>query len=201
MADLSNFNIQDFLFKGVSGTIISSIMLIIAWLVFVGILGAFAWWYKNRKQYDIKVRIYSKRFGSWKTWDDWGAIYKDRKTGQANGFRLKSEKEIMSPPPYGCLMMSLKGNIIHMLQESTGHYYFLKPEIDDVEKLCDEDKVLAAKLRVVPEDARLWQSASRDKIDMIYSKRPWWKDLVAFVPFVICAMLILIMIYLSLIHI
>jgi len=172
------------IFSGMTGTMVTTIMFCVVALVFLGILGAAAWWWKTRKRYDIKVRIYSTRYGSPKTWDDWGAIYKDAKTGQANGFKLKSEKEVISPPDYALMMMSTKGNVIHMRQDATGHFSFIRPDFEG-----------EAKFKVVPEDVRLWQSAARDKADILYSKKPWWKDLLAFMPFVICAILIIIMIY------
>ena len=163
-------------------------VLVVLALIFLGCLGGFAWWLKKRKKYDIKVRIYSTRFGSPKTWDDWGAIYKDDKTGQANGFKLKSEKEVISPPSYNLIMMSTKGNVIHMRQDSTGHYTFLEPEFV-------ESKI---NLKVVPEDVRLWQSAQRQQVDILYTKTHWYSGLLAFVPYMITAVLIMVLIYLVL---
>ena len=176
-------------FSGMTGTMVSTIMFCVVALVFLALLGGGAWWWKSRKNYDIKCRIYSVRYGSPKTWDDWGAIYKDAKTGQANGFKLKTEKEVISPPAYALMMMSTKGNVIHMRQDATGHFSFIRPDFDD------SAAPGKAPFKVVPEDVRLWQSAARDKADILYSKKPWWKDLLAFLPFVICAVLIIIMIY------
>jgi len=181
---IPGFDIGDFFLNGLGKTMI----IIIIALVFLGLLGGFAWWMKSRKKYDIKVRIYSTRFGAPKTWDDLGAIYKDAKTGQANGFKLKSEKEIISPPSYKLIMMSTKGNVIHMRQDSTGHYTFLEPEF------CES----GFKLKVVAEDVRLWQSAQRQQVDILYTKTKWYSSLLAFLPYIIVAVLIMILIYLVL---
>jgi len=178
---VAGFDIENFFLNGVGRTIV----IVIICLVILGLLGGLAYWFKTRKKYDIKVRIYSTRFGAPKTWDDFGAIFKDNKTGQANGFKLKSEKEVISPPSYKLIMMSTKGNVIHMRQDSTGHYTFLEPEF--IEPLF--------KLKIVNEDVRLWQSAQRQQIDILYTKTKWYAPLLAFLPYMITAVLILVLIY------
>jgi len=187
MADsvIPGFDIGNFFLHGMGGTIV----IVIIALVFLGLLGGLAYWLKTRKRYDIKVRIYSIRFGSPKTWDDWGAIYKDAKTGQANGFKLKSEKDVISPPAYNLLMMSTKGNVIHMRQDSTGHYTFAEPSFIEPEGIV---------FKIVKEDVRLWQSAQRQQVDILYTKTHWYTGLVAFIPYMITAVLIMVLIYLLL---
>jgi len=187
MADsvIPGFDIQNFFLHGMGGTMI----LVIIALVFLGCLGGLAYWLKTRKRYDIKVRIYSKRFGAPKTWDDWGAIYRDAKTGTANGFKLKSEKDVISPPSYELMMMSTKGNVIHMQQDATGHYSFLNPNFEEADNI---------KFKVVSEDVRLWQSAQRQQVDILYTKTHWYSGLLAFVPYMITAVLIMVLIYLLL---
>jgi len=175
----------DFFFQGIGGTL----MIVVMCLVVLGLVGGLAFWLKTRKRYDIKVRIYSTRFGSKKTWDDWGAIFKDKKTGQANGFKLKSEKEVISPPNYALIMMSTKGNIIHMSQDSTGHYTFLNPDFETNDTI---------NFKVVKEDVRLWQSAQRQQVDILYTKTKWYAPLLAFLPYMITAVLIMVLIYLVL---
>ena len=176
-------DIGNFFINGIGKTM----MIVILCLVFLALVGGLAWWLKSRKKYDIKVRVYSTRFGTPKTWDDWGAIYKDAKTGQANGFRLKSEKETIAPPSYMLIMMSTKGNVIHMKQDSTGHYTFLEPIF------IEGDKV---NFKPVSEDVRLWQSAQRQQIDILYTKQKWYSGLLAFAPYMITAVLIMVLIYL-----
>ena len=178
---IAGFDIENFFFNGIGGTMV----IVIICLVVLGLIGGLAYFLKTRKKYDIKVRIYSTRYGAPKTWDDWGAIYKDKNTGQANGFKLKSEKDIIAPPAYNLIMMSTKGNVIHMRQDSTGHFTFLNPEFI-------EDKL---GLKVVREDVRLWQSAQRQQVDILYTKTKWYSGLLAFLPYMITAVLILVLIY------
>ena len=86
-------------------------------------------------------------------------------------------------------MMSTKGNVIHMRQDSTGHYTFCEPIFDNSEAIT---------FKPVKEDVRLWQSAQRQQVDILYTKTKWYAGLIAFLPYVICAVLILILIYMVL---
>ena len=182
---IAGFDIENFFLHGIGGTMV----IVVICLVFLALIGGLAYWLRSRKRYDIKVRIYSTRFGTPKTWDDWGAIYKDSKTGQANGFKLKSEKETISPPSYALIMMSTKGNVIHMSQDSTGHYTFLNPTFNEGD---------IVNFKPVKEDVRLWQSAQRQQIDILYTKTKWYSGLLAFLPYMITAVLILVLIYMVL---
>jgi len=167
-------NKMDFnsLIGGVGSSMMTTIFWVIGGIFFLVICGGFAYMFMNWKKYDIQVRMYSKRKGGWKTWDDKGAFLKDKKTGEVYGFKLRREKDLLQPPTYDSMMMSLKGNVIHMMQESTGEYYFLDMT---VENPLETGKQTRGKLKVIEGDVQLWMVGMIDKIYALYQKKKNWE--------------------------
>jgi len=180
---------------GVTSNLVSMIVLIVGGLCIIALVGGLAYWWKHRIRYTVKVRVNSVRDGFKKTWDEKGAIFKNEKTGEAYAFKLKNEKDLLSAPPYACMKIGLKGEpVVEVLQESAGHFYFLKSDVQDINQLKETDKVFAQSMKIVPEDIRLWQSAQKKQNALLLTKKSFWKDMLAMLPWIIGGMLFIVMI-------
>jgi len=187
------FDLNQMLFSGTAGGIISGLATTMAFLVLVGVLGGLFYIWKFKVNYDIKVRIYSKRYGTWKTWDDAGAIMKYKKTGEAYGFKLKHEKDLLEPPPFDIMLPSLAGkNVLHLMQLSAGEWFYLKTCLDD--PLGDE-KLKIFKLRVIEGDVQLWTCTMIDKIYTMYQKQNWLEKYWPIIAISVTGMFVLLIIY------
>jgi hypothetical protein len=163
-------------------------------ILFLAICGGLAFLFMTWKKYDITVRMYSRRKGGWKTWDDKGAFIKDKKTGDVYGFKLRREKDLLQPPPYNMLMTALKGNVIHMMQESTGEYYFLDMEVEN--SLEDgKGKILTGKLKVIEGDVQLWMVGMIEKIYALYQKKKAWEVWLPYAVISLSGMIAFLIIY------
>jgi hypothetical protein len=175
-------------------SILNTIIYVVLALGSVGII-AFVWWrIKNWNAYNIEVRIYSKRKAGYKTWNDWGAFKKNKKTGDIEGFRLKDGKITLQCPNYESLMPSPKGNVIHLLQMANDEYFALDPTIDDFNGSTNG----LLKLKVIESDIQLWAITAMDRNNFLYSKPGWFDKYGMYVIFAVVAFIILIMIYLVL---
>jgi len=181
------------LFNGTSSQIVSGIATTMAFLVLVGIIGAGFYIWKFKINYDIKVRIYSKRYGTWKTWDDAGAIMKNKKTGEAYGFKLKHEKDILEPPNFEIMLPSLAGkNVLHLMQLSAGEWFYLKAALDDP---MGDDKIKVFRLKVIEGDIQLWMTTMVDKIYTMYQKQSWLEKYWPIIAISVTGMFVLLIIY------
>ena len=188
------FDLQTTLFQGTSGAIMQGVVFGGILLLFLGLLGGLFYLWKIKTRYDIKVRIYSKRYGTWKTWDEEGAILKNKKTGEAYGFKLKHEKDLLEPPPYAIMLPSLKGsNVLHLLQLSPGEWFYLETRLDDP---MGDDKLKKFHLRVIEGDIQLWMTTMIDKIYALYKKESIWDKLIPILIWALPMMFIMIILYL-----
>ena len=188
------FDLQTTLFQGTSGAIMQGIVFGGILLLFLGLLGGLFYLWKIKTRYDIKVRIYSKRYGTWKTWDEEGAILKNKKTGEAYGFKLKHEKDLLEPPPFEIMLPSLKGaNILHIMQLSPGEWFYMKTALDEP---MGDDKIKVFKLRVIEGDVQLWMCTMFDKAHSIYKKESVWDKIIPILIWALPMMFIMIILYL-----
>lgn len=172
-----------------------AMFMIIGGLIFIGICGGLAYLFMQNKKYDIIVRMYSKRKNGWKTWTDKGAFIKNVKTGDVYGFKLKKEKDILQPPPYEILMMSMKGNILHMQQESSGEFYYLDMTIEDPRTIDEKGKVVAARLKIIEGDIQLWMTNMIDKLYTLYQKKKAWEVWLPYAIIAVSGMVAFLIIY------
>lgn len=182
-------------FSGLTGsfsTILSTIIYSIVAIIFIG-LCFFTWWrIRTWKNYNIQVRIYSKRKGGFKSWDDWGGFVKNRKTGEVYGFRLKKAKVMIQPPNYNYLVIAPKGNILHLYQHSNDEFFALSPNVNF--GLAGSE----LNLRVLEGDIQLWASTMMDRLYTMYSRPTFFDKYGHYIIFFAVALLIIIMIYLTL---
>jgi len=185
--------------SGLGGTILNTVAIVGAILLGGGLLFGIAWLFKSKINYDIVVRIYSKRKQGWKTWDDKGAFLKNKKTGDVYGFKLKGEKEILQIPNYDALMMTVKGgNVLHLEQLSNTEYFVLMPMIDDPTDEAIQKKEGVIKLKIIESDIQLWATTMIDRLYAMYKKPSLWDKILPILLYAVPMMISLILMYLLL---
>jgi len=172
--------------------LVNTVLYILMGAIAVGGIGLIWWRVHLWRAFNIQIRVYSKRRDGYKTWDDWGAYLKNKKTGEAYGFKLKKMKTMMQPPNYEDLMTSPKGNILHLFQLSNDEFFVLRPHIHSGNVETELE------LKVIEGDIQLWGTTMIDRLITLYSKPNWWDKYGAYVLFGIATMMILLMIYLTL---
>jgi len=145
MADLTSFDMASI--GGIASNFAMSFMnvfwIVLAIAVGGGVIVGIALIISNVKKYDITTRIYSKRYGGWKTWTEPSAYTKHKDTGEVYGFQIKGVKKIQNPPPLSCLYPDAKGkNVLHAIQVTFDEYVWFNPAFDDIDELLRniEDK-------------------------------------------------------------
>lgn len=134
------------------GRLIKGGIYIVLLILLGAIIFAVVYYIKWYRQFNIKVRIKSKRG----TGTDGKPIYKiindkagiiTNRSNKTRYFRLKSERIDMPTPPFEVMQLQADGtNVIDILQESDEQYYYLLPgEIDKEYMIIDGQKVLVAK--------------------------------------------------------
>lgn len=185
--------------QGFSGAILNTLAVVTAVIIIGGILVGVALLIRTRVNYDIVVRIYSKRKQGWKTWDDKGAFLKNKKTGDVYGFKLKGEKEILQIPSYDALMMTIKGgNVLHLEQLSNTEYFVLMPIIDDPTDETILGKQANLKLKIIESDIQLWSTTMIDRLYAMYKKPSLWDKILPILVYAVPMLITMIMIYLVL---
>lgn len=185
--------------SGFSGAILNTLAVVTAVIIIGGILVGIALLIKAKINYDIVVRIYSKRKQGWKTWDDKGAFLKNKKTGDVYGFKLKGEKEILQIPSYDALMMTIKGgNVLHLEQLSNTEYFVLMPIIDDPTDETIIGKQANLKLKIIESDIQLWSTTMIDRLYAMYKKPSLWDKILPILVYAVPMLITMIMIYLVL---
>jgi len=185
--------------SGLMGNVSSGVVWAIIIVVALGILGGIAFLIRSKINYDIEVRIYSKRKQGWKTWTDKGAFLKNKKTGDVYGFKLKGEKEILQIPNYDALMMTVKGgNVLHLEQLSNTEYFVLMPDIDDPTDIIKQTKEGFIKLKIIESDIQLWATTMIDRLYAMYKKPSLWDKILPILLYAVPMMISLILMYLLL---
>ena len=184
--------------KIMSGTII-----IILVIIFAGMLVALLFYLRYLSQFIYDIEIKSLRssgirnIAGYKIIKDKGAFIRRRKD-KTVWFRLKNQRVDLPPPPLECMQLGVKGkNFIKIFQKSDEEYYYLLPDLIDLEKVIRDGKEIMIgqeRVKVIDGDVGYWNTMKKKDNKKLFDTESL---LMKLLPFIVPTLMIVLVIFIS----
>ena len=194
-------------FTDIGGDLIGKIMYgsiaVFSILILGGIILGAGLYIRYLRQFNIKVRIKSKRSSGvdgnpiYKIIYDKGAFIRKKKE-KANWFRIKGEKVDLCNPPFETMqVLANGGNEIEILKNSDEEYSYLLPSTSNQKVIVREGKQISVSeidMKIVEGDIAYWNQLRKRRNKELFDMESL---LMKFLPYIVPTLMVVMVIFLT----
>lgn len=171
-------------------------------LVILGIIGGLVWFINYRRKFDIQIEILSARSdNTFSTFYDKAAILRERKTG-AKYLRLWKTKVELPVPPFNIMEKTNTGDLVRVWRKTNDEFvYITRPSINKTQVLKQDGRyyqIAGEEYQQLEGDIAFWNLKRKQANRDIFSNESILSKLMLWMPQILSAVFLIIMIYILL---